>query len=951
VTNFRDDCAYGPHIAEGINAAAYNEMVCLSGDGVGSKDIFKSNLAVIHGIAATPEMVALMAANEVKLIWSPRTNIALYGDTASAPMFDRLGVMIGLGTDWIYSGSANMLRELQCVDYLNRHHYGQYFSDYQIWKMPTYNTAFALGVGSVLGRLEVGYIADISVFRTSPVRKAHRAVIDAENKDVLLVLKEGILLYGDANLVTGCETVDVCGVMKGVCTLASGTSKTFATIQSQAQYPLFFCGTPANEPTCVPRRMRPQDTTAQNTTMYDGDFTAVDDRDGDGIPDHLDNCPDVFNPIRPMDLDRKQADADGDGIGDACDPYPLCAANDETCPVFSKDDWDGDGIPNEIDNCPWVYNPDQLDSDGDGKGDACDPCPFFPNPGDMRCPLEAMTSIRNAREIIAVDCGTSASCDGTTDMLVSGRVTGVVRNPATAGNSGFFIQDPNAASPAYSGIFVTTGSTVPDYIALHADVEVQGISSRTFGMDRLIKPQVTVVKTGQPPITALPVSASDVTTGGPRAQELTGVLVSITNATVLAHDDNARFFMYPVRDASGAMIYLDDYIWVILPTPAEGTLFTKAAGVLVYDFNNSKIAPRNASDLAAGLALSSLTPSSAMAAWGSSVTMTVFLNDVVDAATVIAITCDGGSCPASATVPSGSASTTFAVTMAPSGNTTVTASYDGTTASATIIGYDGTAPVAVASLSPESLKAKIETTATATVLLTRPESSNVTVTLSSSDTAIATVPATVVVEAGKTEAEFGITIVATEAGKVATITARVGSTAAKTMTVTTSTETTWVHVETFDSLTHDSYGTTTEFKISDGSVLLARGRGIAATLAQAIDGRGFAMTNRIGTSYNNFMRIERIPAGRGIGKLSFEWRVWGTSADVATYEITVGGNTQILKIKATDTTPQTWEFDFNDITATVLEIKPDQTSPDANANTSSNNGRIIIDNFRWSYAD
>ena len=36
-------------------------------------------------------------------------------------------------------------------------------------------------------------------------------------------------------------------------------------------------------------------------------------------------------------------------------------------------DSDGDGLPNDQDNCPNTANPDQADSDGDGSGDLCDP--------------------------------------------------------------------------------------------------------------------------------------------------------------------------------------------------------------------------------------------------------------------------------------------------------------------------------------------------------------------------------------------------------------------------------------------------------------------------------------------------------------------------------------------------------------------------------------------------
>jgi hypothetical protein len=72
----------------------------------------------------------------------------------------------------------------------------------------------------------------------------------------------------------------------------------------------------------------------QPARLYCIEQGIVLDTDLDGVPDDLDNCDDVENP--------NQEDADGDDIGDGCD------------------------------NCPDVANDDQADEDEDSYGDACD---------------------------------------------------------------------------------------------------------------------------------------------------------------------------------------------------------------------------------------------------------------------------------------------------------------------------------------------------------------------------------------------------------------------------------------------------------------------------------------------------------------------------------------------------------------------------------------------------
>jgi OOP family OmpA-OmpF porin len=115
------------------------------------------------------------------------------------------------------------------------------------------------------------------------------------------------------------------------------------------------------------------------------------DRDGDGVVDSLDRCPDTPG------LASLQGcpDRDGDGIADIDDKCPDVAgiAKYQGCPI---PDTDGDGINDEMDKCPTVKGLARYqgcpipDTDGDGVNDEEDKCPTRPGPvSNQGCPVIA----------------------------------------------------------------------------------------------------------------------------------------------------------------------------------------------------------------------------------------------------------------------------------------------------------------------------------------------------------------------------------------------------------------------------------------------------------------------------------------------------------------------------------------------------------------------------------
>jgi 5-methylthioadenosine/S-adenosylhomocysteine deaminase len=215
------------HLSEGghEDASAAREFAMLKDRG-----LLIPGVTLIHGVALQPENFTEMASHGVSLIWSPRSNLELYGSTANVAAAKAAHVTIALAPDWSPTGSDGMLAELNYAAAWNDTQTPRPFTDRELFAMATTTPAALIGASDLLGALAPDHDADLLVLRPETGNTKHDAwwtLTHATAAQVTLVTVGGTALYGDADLLAKlapaqtAERLEVCGSPKAL--LFSGT--------------------------------------------------------------------------------------------------------------------------------------------------------------------------------------------------------------------------------------------------------------------------------------------------------------------------------------------------------------------------------------------------------------------------------------------------------------------------------------------------------------------------------------------------------------------------------------------------------------------------------------------------------------------------------------------------------------------------------------------------------
>lgn len=214
----KEDSCYLLHLSEGITKPGQTDSVARKHfralEVAPNQWALNDRFTGIHAAGLLPEDFEVLARHGSSMVWSPFSNLLLYGDTARVEAAKQAGVRIGLGSDWSPSGSKNLLGELKVAWLYSQQMLNGLFSAREVVALATREPAKILKWHDAIGTLEAGKCADVLVIDGTG-GDPYEALIHAKEQAISLVMINGVARYGLTALMkalaTTGETVRVGG--------------------------------------------------------------------------------------------------------------------------------------------------------------------------------------------------------------------------------------------------------------------------------------------------------------------------------------------------------------------------------------------------------------------------------------------------------------------------------------------------------------------------------------------------------------------------------------------------------------------------------------------------------------------------------------------------------------------------------------------------------------------
>jgi hypothetical protein len=186
------------HLSEGVDARAHDHFRALHlPDG---RWAITRALAGIHSLGLQPSDYEVMAAHDAAVVWSPLSNLLLYGQTLDLAAVKGSGVRLALGADWSATGSKSLLYELKVARAVSMAQ-GDVLSDRELVSLVTRNAAQVLQWWDALGSLEPGKRADLMVVQGRG-GDPYARLLNARETSISLVVIDGVARSGQPRFMT-----------------------------------------------------------------------------------------------------------------------------------------------------------------------------------------------------------------------------------------------------------------------------------------------------------------------------------------------------------------------------------------------------------------------------------------------------------------------------------------------------------------------------------------------------------------------------------------------------------------------------------------------------------------------------------------------------------------------------------------------------------------------------